>query len=155
LGPQSSVFSFIRDFAARNKRPDPATLSVLIVDDEEGVRKLVDRVLREAGFKTKVASDGPEAIDVAAEHGTFDILVTDLMMPQMTGDELARRLRQTEVNLKVLYLTGFSDRLFQEKVTLWEGEAFLEKPCSVQGLLQAVSLLLFGNLESSTPEHAH
>jgi two-component system cell cycle sensor histidine kinase/response regulator CckA len=153
-GTQSSVFTFIKEYAARHKRPDPATLSVLIVDDEEGVRKLVDRVLREAGFKTAVASDGPEAIEVAAGLGTFDILVTDVMMPQMTGDELARRLRQAEPNLKVLYLTGFSDRLFQEKVTLWEDEAFLEKPCSVQGLLQAVSLLLFGSLEA-TPERAH
>jgi CheY-like chemotaxis protein len=148
------VFTFIKEYAARHKRPDPATLSVLIVDDEEGVRKLVDRVLREAGFKTAVASDGPEAIEVAQGLGTFDILVTDLMMPQMTGDELARRLRQVEPSLKVLYLTGFSDRLFQEKVTLWEDEAFLEKPCSVQGLLQAVSLLLFGSLEA-TPERAH
>ncbi|HWW83548.1 MAG TPA: response regulator [Vicinamibacterales bacterium] len=148
------MFTFIKEYAARHKRPDPATLSVLIVDDEEGVRKLVDRVLREAGFKTAVASDGPEAIEVAQGLGTFDILVTDLMMPQMTGDELARRLRQVEPSLKVLYLTGFSDRLFQEKVTLWEDEAFLEKPCSVQGLLQAVSLLLFGSLEA-TPERAH
>jgi len=72
-----------------------------------------------------------------------------VMMPQMTGDELARRLRQTEQRgLKVLYLTGFSDRLFKEKVTLWEDEAFLDKPCGVKGLLQAVSLLLFGRFEA-------
>jgi CheY-like chemotaxis protein len=77
-----------------------------------------------------------------------DIPVTDMMMPRMTGDELARRLRQTgQRGLKVLYLTGFSDRLFKEKVTLWEGEAFLDKPCGVQGLLEAVSLLLVGRLE--------
>ena len=60
------------------------------------------------------------------------------MMPQMTGDELARRLRQQEPSLKVLYLTGFSDRLFKEKVTLWQDEAFLDKPCSVQGCIEAV-----------------
>lgn len=48
------------------------------------------------------------------------------MMPQMAGDELARRLRQSEPSLKVLYLTGFSDRLFKERVTLWEDEAFLD-----------------------------
>ena len=67
--------------------------------------------------------DGVEAIKVAAEHGPFDILVTDLMMPEMTGDELAWRLRQNEPGLKVLYLTGFSDHLFK-KVTLWEDEAY-------------------------------
>ena len=67
--------------------------SVLVVDDEEPVRKFVERVLREAGYQTATASDGPEALEVAAKLETFDILVTDLMMPQMTGDELARRLR--------------------------------------------------------------
>ena len=49
----------------------------------------------------------------------------------------------------MLYLTGFSDRLFKEKVTLWADEAFLDKPCSVKGLLQAVSLLLFGRFDAA------
>ena len=71
------------------------------------------------------------------------------MMPQMTGDELARRLRQNQPSLKVLYLTGFSDRLFKEEATLWQDEAFLEKPCSVKGLMEAVALLLFGRLQST------
>ena len=62
------------------------------------------------------------------------------MMPEMTGDELGRRLRSSEPRLKVLHLTGFSDRLFKEKATLWEDEAYLDKPCSPKGLLQAVSL---------------
>ena len=91
-----------------------------------------------------MAADGPEAIEEATTLQPFDLLLTDLMMPQMTGDELARRLRVGHPSLKVLYLTGFSDRLFKEKVTLWADEAFLDKPCSVKGLLQAVSLLLFG-----------
>jgi len=121
--------------------------SVLIVDDEELVVKFVERVLREAGYQTATAPDGPEALEEAAKLETFDMVVTDLMMPKMTGDELARRLRLASPGVKVLYLTGFSDRLFKEKVTLWADEAFLEKPCSVKGLLQAVSLLLFGHFE--------
>jgi CheY-like chemotaxis protein len=125
----------------------PRTLSVLIVDDEELVRKFVGRVLSEAGYQTAAASDGPEALEVAAGLDRFDLLVTDVMMPQMTGDELARRLRASLPGLKVLYLTGFSDRLFKEKVTLWADEAFLDKPCSAKGLLQAVSLLMFGGFE--------
>ena len=121
----------------------------LIVDDEEAVRRFVDRALREGGYETTAASDGPEAIDVASSGQSFDILVTDVMMPKMTGDELARRLRQCEPDLKVLYLTGFSDRLFKEKGTLWKDEAFLDKPCSVKGLLEAVSLLLFGHVDAA------
>ena len=127
-------------------------MSVLIADDEGSVRQFVDRALREAGYTTMVVSDGPEAIKVAATLDPLDILVTDLMMPEMTGDELARRLRQSRQDLKVLYLTGYSDRLFKEKTTLWADEAFLEKPCSVKGLRQAVSLLLFGKVDLSDPK---
>ena len=123
----------------------------LIVDDEEPVRRFVERVLREAGYQTSMAGDGPEAIEEAQKLGAFDVLVTDVMMPQMSGDELARRLRQADPSLKVLYLTGYSDRLFKEKVTLWEDEAFLDKPCSVKGLTQAVALLLFGRFVTPTP----
>ena len=120
---------------------------MLVIDDEQPVRKYVERVLREAGYDTIAASDGPEALDIAANHPPFKLIVTDLMMPTMNGDELARRLRQRDPSLKVLYLTGFSDRLFKDKVTLWEDEAFLEKPCSIKAVLEAVSLLLFGTCE--------
>lgn len=121
--------------------------SLLIVDDDELVRKFLERVLKEAGYQTATASDGPEALQIAASLERLDVLVTDLMMPQMTGDELARRVRSTMPVVKVLYITGFSDRLFKEKVTLWADEAFLDKPCSAKGLLEAVSLLLFGRFE--------
>jgi CheY-like chemotaxis protein len=128
-----------------------SSFSALIVDDEEPVRRFVERALTMAGYRTITASDGPDAITTAAKSGSFDILITDVMMPEMTGDELARRMRMQEPSLKVLYLTGFSDKLFKEKTTLWQDEAFLEKPCTVLGLLQAVSLLLVGRFETPTP----
>ncbi len=134
---------------ARRKRTTPATPArALIVDDEESVRKFVNRVLIQGGYETVVAGGGPEAEDAVKSHGPFDVLVTDLVMPEMSGDELARRLRQSEPRLKVLYLTGFSDHLFKEKATLWADEAFLDKPCSVNGLLEAVSLLISGRIPS-------
>jgi two-component system cell cycle sensor histidine kinase/response regulator CckA len=119
-----------------------------VVDDEEPVRKFVERVLRDAGYKTAMAGDGLEALEVAVKLDKLDILVTDVMMPQMAGSELARRLRQSQPTLKVLYLTGYADNLFKEKVTLWEDEAYLDKPCSIKSLLEAVSLLLFGSYEA-------
>jgi two-component system cell cycle sensor histidine kinase/response regulator CckA len=127
--------------------PPPQAVRVLVVDDEEPVRKFVDRVLRDAGYETTLAGDGLEALQTASKMPALDLLVTDVLMPQMTGDELARRLRQTERSLKVLYLTGYADHLFKEKVTLWEDEAFLDKPCSVKGLQEAVSLLFFNRLK--------
>jgi len=149
------VFKAIKEYAARLKTKAPAQTSrparplrVLVVDDEEPVRKFVDRVLQKAGYETTLASDGPDAIEIAQKIRPLDILVTDLMMPLMSGDELARRLRQSEPGLKVLYLTAYSDRLFKEKTTLWQDEAFLEKPCSVKGLVEAVSLLRSGRLDA-------
>ena len=121
----------------------------MIVDDEESVRWFVERVLVDAGYRIVVASDGPEAIEIASKADKIDLLITDMIMPEMQGDELARRLRNSEPQLKVLYLTGYSDRLFNDKITLWQDEAFLEKPCSVKGLQQAVSMLLFGGLDES------
>ena len=121
--------------------------TILIVDDEATVLRFVERVLQGAGYQTASASGGAEAIEAAARLGSFELLVTDVMMPQMTGDELARRLRLKEPDLKILYLTGFCDRLFKEKVTLWENEAFLEKPCTLKSLKEAVSLLLSGHVD--------
>jgi two-component system, cell cycle sensor histidine kinase and response regulator CckA len=126
---------------------------LLIVDDEEPVRRFVERVLRGVGYRTTLAADGPEALEVASKED-FDLLVTDLMMPQMNGDELARRLRRSHPELKVLYLTGFCNELFTEKVQLWDDEAFLEKPPSVLALQQAVSLLLFGHIQVSAAASA-
>ena len=126
----------------------------LVVDDDEAARRFVNRVLRDAGYDTAVAGDGLEALAVAEHFQPVDILVTDLAMPAMNGDELARRLRKLEPGLKVLYLTGFSDKLFEERPSLWEDEAFLDKPCKATALVQAVSLLACGQLHlPGQPRH--
>ena len=125
---------------------DPSDLRILVVDDEPVIVRYADRILRSAGYRPALALSGSQAIAAAGAMGRVDVLVTDLMMPEMTGDELARRVRATQPHLKVLYLTGFSDHLFETKPTLWDGEAFLEKPCSIAGLEQAVSLLAYGHV---------
>jgi len=145
------MFGAIKDYARRLVKPSAPIGPVLVVDDEEPVLKFVDRVLREAGYKTVTASNGPEAIETAKRIGPLGALVTDVMMPGMSGDELVRILRQTEPNLKVLYLTGYSDRLFKEKAVLWADEAFLDKPCTIKGLREAVSLLVEGTVKPAVP----
>ena len=131
--------------------PRAKSAKILIVDDEPPIRDFVERVLRDAGYTTALAVDGREALEVAGKFGSCDLLLTDLVMPEMNGDELARRLRRDDPNLNVLYLTGYSDRLFKEKTVLWEGEAFLDKPCTIEGLLEAVSLLLSGHTHGLQP----
>ena len=124
---------------------------VLIVDDEESILQFVERVLRDAGYETTLAANANTALELAATHEQFDLLLTDLMMPGIQGDELARRLRQQHPELKVLYLTGFADRLFAERLVLWANEAFIEKPVTVAGLREAVSLALFGHIRGLEP----
>jgi CheY-like chemotaxis protein len=136
----SRVSSFAERIFSTDRSPRPPR-TILVVDDEEGIRKFIERVLQSAGYATAVASNGPDALRVAATLPTLDLLVTDVIMPEMSGCEVVRRLRQVHPALKALYVTGFSDRLFDEKVTMRENEAFLEKPCSMNALLEAVSLL--------------
>ena len=117
---------------------------ILVVDDEPPILEFVQRVLEPAGYDITTAASGERALELATTDGPFDAVVTDLLMPGMNGDEVARRLRASFPDLKVLYLTGFSDQLFKDKVTLWHDEAFLDKPTTIKGLTEAVALLLFG-----------
>jgi DNA-binding NarL/FixJ family response regulator len=73
------------------------------------------------------------------------LCVIDIGMPEMLGTEVARRICLAHPDAKVLYLTGQSDRLFDEKGALWGDEVFLDKPADMAALLEAVSLLLFGH----------
>jgi len=119
---------------------------VLVVDDEESIRRFAERALSDAGYDVTVAADGPEALRISQEEGQFDVFVIDVVMAGMRGDEVGRRLRRADPDVKVLYFTGYSDRLFAESTTLSAHEAFLDKPVGVDGLLEAVSLLLFGRI---------
>src|SRR5262245_1976946 len=127
--------------AASNRRR-----RILAVDDEPPILTFVQRALEMHNYEIVVAESGARALELAGKGEPFDALVTDLVMPHMTGDELARRLRAANPDLKVLYLTGFCDQLFRDKVTLWSAEAYLEKPATIKGLNEAVALLLFGTL---------
>jgi len=119
---------------------------VLVVDDDPSMLRFVDMALLAAGYDTTLASDGPDALMTSETYGPFDVLLTDVMMPQMRGEELARRVRQRTPATKILYLTGYTDSLFEEKSRLWEDEVFLNKPCTPEGLLEALSLLLTGQI---------
>jgi len=138
----------------KSKDSQPAAAlaaSVLIVDDEAGVRQFVERVLITAGYRTTVAVDCTEAMAFAAA-ARFDLLLTDVMMPDMTGAALAARVREGDPDLKVLYLTGHPDRLFEEKEAPLVQEAFLEKPCTGAALRQAVSQAITGSILMRAPE---
>jgi DNA-binding response OmpR family regulator len=129
----------------------PEDIRALVVDDEESMRTLVSRVLVQAGYETVVAADGLAAQEAATAMGRVDLLVTDEVMPRMTGHELAQWLRAREPQVKVLYLTGFRDRLDQFTHTLWAGESVLDKPCTPVELLAAISALFFERVRFDRP----
>ena len=148
MEPQT-VFGAIRGYASRVKHTRP--VRVLVVDDDANVRAFVERALRTAGYRTATARSGYDALALArTTSGGFELVVTDVRMPHMSGPQLIERLRRSERDVKVLYLTGYNDQLFNEKTALWEDEAFLDKPCTVNGLIEAVSLLLNGHLPPSS-----
>ena len=120
---------------------------VMVVDDEEGVRKLARRALELAGFRVIEARDGIEALALLDDAAPVDLLCADMNMPNLSGDEMARQFRLRQPDLKVLYVSGYVDSLFEKRHTLWQGEAFLEKPFTSKGLLEAVSLLLYGRTD--------
>jgi two-component system cell cycle sensor histidine kinase/response regulator CckA len=133
-------------------RADDTLPRILVVDDEESVREFTERALQTAGYEVVAASSGRQALELVERRGPFDGFVVDVVMPGMSGTELGQVLRRADPDAKILYFTGFSDRLFSEKQTLGAHEAFVEKPLTMKGLLEAVSLLLYGDLRH--PEKA-
>jgi CheY-like chemotaxis protein len=123
-----------------------STPRVLVVDDDDGIRKFAERALADGGYDVTLVATGPDALTLVAREAAYDLFVIDLIMPEMRGDELARRLRAAAPDIHVLYFTGFSDTLFEEKSILWEYEAYLEKPVTMAGLREAASLLLYGHV---------
>lgn len=121
--------------------------TVAVVDDDPMMLDVLTRILQRENFELLMAGGGPEIIEKLAAHtGEVDLLVTDFSMPDMQGRELADHLRQRFPAVKVLYQTGFSDMLFENRVELEEGAAFLEKPFTARGLREAARLILFGSI---------
>jgi CheY-like chemotaxis protein len=126
-------------------KPISVKKTVCVVDDDPMMLDVLSRILQRENFELLVASGGPEMIQKLAGHsGEVDLLVTDYVMPDMQGRELADHVRQRFPAVKVLYQTGFSDMLFENRVELEEGAAFLEKPFTARGLREAARLVLFG-----------
>ncbi len=121
-------------------------MRVLIVDDEPAVREVEALVLGRAGYDVLTAADGPAALSLVDDGAAVDLVVADLKMPEMDGGEMARRLRFAHPELKILYVTGHADSLFLAQPLLWEDEAYLDKPFTSAGLLEAVSMLLSGHV---------
>jgi CheY-like chemotaxis protein len=132
-------------------KPLTVKKTVCVVDDDPMMLDVLARILQRENFELLTASGGPEIIQKLADHaGEIDLLVTDYAMPDMQGRELAERVRERFPAVKVLYQTGFSDMLFENRAELEEGAAFLEKPFTARGLREAARLVLFGSINPAS-----
>ena len=123
-----------------------ADVRVLVVDDEPPNLALAERVLVSAGYAVTTATDAEEALGLVQTARPFDLCVLDIVMPGMQGTELAACIRLLNPDVKLLFYTAYSRRLFRDTRVLDDNAAFLQKPAGVRELAEAVSYLLFGHL---------
>jgi signal transduction histidine kinase len=110
---------------------------VLVVEDEPAVRQITARILRRNGYQVLEAASGAEALTLAADH-PFDILLTDLVMPQVSGPELVQRIKQMHPEIPVLFMSGYSQDALGPRGTLDADAPLIQKPFAAVDLLKAM-----------------
>jgi len=117
--------------------------TILVVEDEQSLRKLISRVLKAGGYKVLQAQHGNEALHISKEYKKpIAILVTDVVMPKIGGRELAQCLEESRPEMKVLYISGYTDDTVIHQGVLKEGMPFIQKPFTAQVLLKKVRGIL-------------
>ncbi len=117
--------------------------TVLVVEDLEELRTLTELLLKDSGYKVLAASHGEDALRVAGEYAdAIHVLLTDVVMPGMTGRELADRLQTVRPGLKILFMSGYTENVIAHHGVLDEGVALLEKPFTPTGLAEAIRAVL-------------
>ena len=115
------------------------TTTILLAEDEDGLRKLLHNVFVNAGFTVLIAGDGQQALHVAQGHeGRIDLLVSNIQMPNMTGPELARELKQQRPGVGVMLISAYPDGLLM----LDHGWHFLQKPFKPDAIVKKVREVL-------------
>jgi signal transduction histidine kinase len=138
----SPGLSTSRPTTPTSHRPAASNARILVVEDQPGVRSLLRRLLNRAGYRVTVASTPGEALALWQSAGPFDLLVTDVLMPELTGPQLAERLRALQRSLPVLFVSGYADAGVFDPNALPERSAFLSKPFTIDALHEIVHSLL-------------
>jgi len=125
------------------------TETILLTEDEQDVREIAREFLESGGYKVIEARNGKEAIELAAKHGdSIDLLVTDMVMPGMTGQELAVRLQQDCPGLAVVFMSGYSEHAATEMANADPSVRLMTKPFNRSAILRAVGEILQSRKES-------
>ncbi len=121
------------------------TETVLVVEDEVVLRSVARRILGSAGYTVLLAANGHQALQTSAEHaGPIHLLLTDVVMPKMNGRVLSEQLLQTRPDLKVIYMSGYTDNVIVHHGVLDAGTHFINKPIGAAELLRKIREILDG-----------
>jgi CheY-like chemotaxis protein len=118
---------------------------VLLVEDEEAVANLVRDLLEDDGYDVSLGRHPHEALEIAAGSPPFELLITDLVMPELNGRQLAETLRRRQPDLDVLFMSGYAGTAVIERGLLEPGTPFLQKPFRLPDLLRTVRGLIDGH----------
>jgi two-component system cell cycle sensor histidine kinase/response regulator CckA len=121
------------------------TETILVAEDEDGVRSLTREVLEKYGYRVLEAANGEEALSVADRYdGPVDLLLSDVVMPEVNGRVLAERLSGVTPSLRVLFMSGYSDEAVYRHGEISPNAAFIEKPFTDRTLARKVREVLDG-----------
>jgi PAS domain S-box-containing protein len=122
---------------------EPGTETILLVEDEANLRYLARQFLEKQGYRVIEAADGAVAMQIAVAHeGVIHLLLTDVIMPGMNGRELAQRVSEIRPNTKVLYMSGYTEKVIGHNGTLDAGIRLLQKPFTLRDLKTRVREVL-------------
>ncbi len=125
--------------AASLEDPTSGRPTILVVDDVDGVRDLIREILEMHGYSVLLAGDGRQALELAEGYpDPIDLLLTDVVMPQMGGRELADRLAEAHPETKIIFMSGYSDDAIAHHGVLQPGTAFIKKPFTSDTLTQRI-----------------
>jgi CheY-like chemotaxis protein len=116
--------------------------NVLVVKDDPGVRAVTTLALEKYGYHVLQASDGPAALRVSNDRDTIDLLVTDVVMPEMSGRRLADALLRTRPRCRVLFMSGYNEEMLADRAVNSPAEAFIQKPFTPIALAKKVREIL-------------
>ena len=144
-----AYFPLIEEDVAAPESADPPALggteTILLVEDEPSVRELTRLILERHGYELLVAADPLEALEIVERHDSpIDVLVSDVVMPLLSGPELARRIRELRPRMRTLFLSGYTEELVGAKGGLSEMDGFLSKPFTPDALARKVRELADG-----------
>jgi CheY-like chemotaxis protein len=123
----------------------PATETILLVEDEPQVRSLTRTMLARLGYRVLEAESADEALRITSGHeGPLDLLLTDVVMPRMSGTDLARHVQTARPGVRVLYMSGYTDNGVIDQGMLAAGTPFIQKPFTSAGLSRKVREVLGG-----------